>query len=230
MTDLTESLFASPVWTALHTKHRHFAVSMGDACRYPADVAPFAAVGAPTTDALLQLHSLLVRGESVWIVGESYPNPPELLFEESLECIQMVLPAEIIPPAMTVDIVPLSDDNAPEMVALTTLAFPGFFRRRTCEMGTYYGIRFEGELIAMGGERLTLDGYPEISGVCTHPAHRGKGYAAALMWQLVRDHRRDGLISWLHVSSANHHAFELYRRMGFREVRRITLHRISCKL
>jgi GNAT superfamily N-acetyltransferase len=229
MTDLPENLFASPVWNALHTKHRHFAVSTGDACRYPADVAPFAAVAAPTTRALLQLHSLLVPGESLWIVGESYPNPPELFFEDSLECIQMVLPAEIIPPTSTFDIVRLSDANAPEMVALTTLAFPGFFRKRTCEMGTYYGVRLEGELIAMGGERLTLDGYPEISGICTHPEHRGKGYAAALMWQLARDHRRDGLISWLHVSATNHHAIELYRRMGFREVRRIMLHRISPK-
>ncbi len=229
MTDLPESLFASPIWNALHTKHRHFAVSVGDACRYPADVAPFAAVAAPTTAALRQLYSLLVPGESVWIAGESYPNPQELSFEELLECIQMVLPAEIVPPAPTIDIVRLSEANALEMIALTTLAFPGFFRRRTCEMGTYYGIRFEGELIAMVGERLMLDGYPEISGICTHPEHRGKGYAAALMWQLARDHRRDGLISWLHVSSVNHHAFELYRWMGFREVRRIMLHRISCK-
>jgi predicted GNAT family acetyltransferase len=141
----------------------------------------------------------------------------------------MVLPVEITLPTPTIEILQLSCTNAPEMVALTNLAFPGFFRSRTCEMGTYYGIRSEGELIAMGGERLTLDGYPEISGVCTHPAHRGKGYAAALMWQLARDHRRDGLISWLHVSSTNHHAIELYQRMGFREVRRIMLHRISQK-
>jgi len=141
----------------------------------------------------------------------------------------MVLPAEITPPAPTMEILPLSNADAPEMVALTTLAFPGFFRSRTCEMGTYYGIRSEGQLIAMGGERLTINGYPEISGICTHPAHRGKGYAAAIMWQLARDHRRDGLISWLHVSATNSRAIELYERMGFREVRTIMLHRISRK-
>ncbi len=141
----------------------------------------------------------------------------------------MVLPAEITPPAPTIEILPLSNANATEMVALTTLAFPGFFRNRTCEMGTYYGIRSEGELIAMGGERLTINGYPEISGICTHPSHRGKGYAAAIMWQLVRDHRRDCLISWLHVSASNSHAIGLYERMGFREVRRIMLHRVSRK-
>jgi GNAT superfamily N-acetyltransferase len=229
MTDLPESLFTNSVWHALHTKHRHFAISAGGACRYPADVAPFAAVAAPTVPALLELHSLLESGESVWITGETYPPVSELYFEQSLVCLQMVLPAEITPPSPTIEILPLSCANASEMVALTTIAFPGFFRTRTCEMGAYYGIRSGGELIAMGGERLTLDGYPEISGICTHPAHRAKGYAAALIWQLARDHRRDGLISWLHVTATNHNAIELYQRMGFREVRRIKLHRISRK-
>jgi predicted GNAT family acetyltransferase len=144
----------------------------------------------------------------------------------------MALPTEITPPDPTIEILSLSNADAREMVALTTLAFPGFFRSRTCEMGTYYGIRSEGEhgeLIAMGGERLMIDGYPEISGICTHPAHRGKGYAAAIMWRLARDHRRDGLVSWLHVSASNSRAIELYERMGFREVRTIMLHRISRK-
>ena len=227
MTDLPESLFANPVWSALHTKHRHFALTAGDACRYPADVAPFAAVASPSADALLQLHSLLAPAESVWIVGESYPQPAKLAFEQTLLCLQMVLPAELVPAASTIEILPLSNDHAPEMVALTDLAFPGFFRSRTCEMGSYFGIRSNGQLIAMGGERLTLEGYPEISGICTHPDHRGKGYAESLIWHLVRNHRREGLVSWLHVSATNQRAIDLYRRMGFTEVRRVTLNLVS---
>ena len=227
MTDLPESLFANPVWSALHTKHRHFALTAGDACRYPADVAPFAAVASPSADALLQLHSLLAPGESVWIVGESHPQPAKLAFEQTLLCLQMVLPAELVPAASTIEILPLSNDHAPEMVALTDLAFPGFFRSRTCEMGSYFGIRSNGQLIAMGGERLTLEGYPEISGICTHPDHRGKGYAESLIWHLARNHRREGLVSWLHVSATNQRAIDLYRRMGFTEVRRVTLNLVS---
>ena len=229
MTDLPEALFTNPVWHALQTKHRHFAVTDGDACRYPADVAPFAAVATPSRSALQSLHSLLVPGDYVWLVGESYPSLPELTYEETLECLQMALPEEVSPPSPALDIVRLSNANAPEMVALTTLAFPGFFRSRTCEMGSYFGVRSDGELIAMSGERLMLDGYPELSGVCTHPAHRGKGYAASLLWHLVRNHRREGLVSWLHVNAANHRAIELYRRMGFTVARKVTLHRISCK-
>ena len=233
MNDLPESLFANPVWHALQTKHRHFVLLNGDACRYPADVAPFAAVAASSSTALQQLHSLLEPSESVWLIGESYPRVPGLVFGETLKCLQMILPEEVTPPGPTTEIGRLSDANALEMVALTTLAFPGFFRKRTCEMGSYYGVRSgarsDGELIAMGGERLTLDGYPEISGVCTHPAHRGKGLAASLIWQLVRDHRRGGFASWLHVGSDNRRAIDLYLRMGFKEVREVTLNRISRK-
>src|SRR4029077_20021784 len=117
----------------------------------------------------------------------------------------------------------LSDANATEMVALTDLAFPGFFRRRTCQMGSYYGVRSDSELIAMGGERLMLEGYSEISGVCTYPAHRRKGLAASLIWRLARDHRRGGLWHWVPSHAAHRRAIELYVRLGFEVVRTVTL-------
>jgi len=202
-------------------------VSAGDACRYPAEVVPFAAVAAPTSVALQQLRSLLAPGEFLWLIRGNYPHLPELRFEETLECLQLILPEEVVPPDPMIEIASLSDANAAEMVALTDLAFPGFFRRRTCEMGSYYGVRSDGELIAMGGERLMLEGYSEISGVCTHPAHRGKGLAASLIWRLVRDHRRDGLVSWLHVAAANRRALDLYLRLGFEVVRTVTLQRVG---
>jgi ribosomal protein S18 acetylase RimI-like enzyme len=138
----------------------------------------------------------------------------------------MVLPDEVTPPPPSSAIVPLCSANAPEMVALTDLAFPGFFRSRTSEMGSYYGVRSGGELIAMGGERIALDGYPEISGVCTHPSHRGEGHAASLIWHLVRNHRRNRLVSWLHVSAENNHAIELYLRLGLTIARKVKLHRL----
>ena len=228
MAGLPENLFANPVWHALHTKHRHFAVSNGAACRYRADVAPFVAVAEPSIAALGAAHSLLVPGEKVWIADAEYPEWPELVWETSLECLQMVLPEEVTPPEDTaVEFLPLSCADAPDMVALTDLAFPGFFRVKTCNMGSYYGVRVGGKLVSMSGERIMLDRYPEVSGVCTHPDDRGKGYAAALMWQVIRDHRRDGLISWLHVTATNTPAVELYRRMGFVEARRLVWHRIS---
>jgi ribosomal protein S18 acetylase RimI-like enzyme len=224
--DLPAKLFTDPVWNALHTRQAHFAIGSGDACRYPADVAPFASVAAPTTAALQQLASLLTPGESVWIFGEQFPAIPELEFVQTIKCLQMVLPNEVIPPEPAPGILPLSAANAPEMVALTDLAFRGFFRARTCDMGTYYGIRHDDELVAMCGERMVLDGYPEISGLCTNPAYRGKGYAADLIWQLVRNHRSHGDTSWLHVTSTNSNAIALYHRLGFITAREVTLQRV----
>jgi predicted GNAT family acetyltransferase len=228
MNYLPEELFANPVWHALHSKHRKFAKYAGDACRYPADVVPFAAIKAPQPDAMRQLRSLFETGESAWVIGDECAEVPGLVRAETLECLQMVLPDDVSAPDTKIEIVKLSEANADELVALTTLAFPGFFRQRTCEMGSYYGVRSaSGELIAMGGERLKLDGFTEISAVCTHPSFRGRGLAAAIIWQVVREHHKEGVVSWLHVASANRRAEELYLRMGFKEIRRVTLRRVS---
>ncbi len=134
MGDLPASLFANPVWHALQTRHRHFAICAGDACRYPAEVTPFAAVVAPTAGALRQLHSLLSPGESLWLQGETYPFPPELTVEGVIECFQMVLPRSVALADVADPLPPLTNANADDMVALTDIAFPGFFRRRTNEI------------------------------------------------------------------------------------------------
>lgn len=239
MAELPTRLFANPVWSALQTKHRNFSIASGDARRYPADVAPFVAVDEPTESALLDVCALLTSGELVYLIGETYPHIPQLAFGETFGVLQMVLPGKTKPPeglpasnsssASAAEIVELNSSDADEMVALTTLAFPGYFRKRTCEMGQYFGVRSGSELIAMAGERLMHDGFAEISGVCTHPSHRGKGLAATLMWRLVGNHRRQGIVSWLHVGSKNQHAIELYERMGFQKAREVRLHPISKK-
>src|SRR5271170_8130291 len=115
MDDLPERLFANPVWHALQTKHRHLALSASDACRYPADVAPFAAVGEPTTSALEGLQSLLKAGEAVWVFGENWPHVPGISRESTLDCLQMVLPKSVTPPPPGIEIDRLTAENAVEM-------------------------------------------------------------------------------------------------------------------
>ena len=133
----------------------------------------FAAIAAPTDRALEELRLLLAPDESVWIVDYGR-TAPGLTIVDTLDCVQMVLPADVEPPPQSGEVVPLTAVNAHEMLALTDVAFPGFFRSRTYRMGSYCGVRVDGELAAMGGERLWLEGYPELSGICTHPAHRGE--------------------------------------------------------
>ncbi len=125
-----------------------------------------------------------------------------------------------------VTILKLSCEDAAEMVELTTLAFPGYFRMRTCEMGSYYGVQIGGQLVSMAGERFAFDRYVELSGVCTHPEYTGRGYAAALIARLLLDHRRDGWLSCLHLSAANTRARDLYERLGFVVNREVRFHRV----
>jgi ribosomal protein S18 acetylase RimI-like enzyme len=226
MSDLPESLFLNPVWHSLHGPHRHLAHIEGGACRYPADVAPFAAIDAPRAAAFAQLRALLDPDESIWIAdyGRSAPG---LAVVDALDCVQMVLPQEVEIPAPARDVLPLAAAHAQEMVALTNVAFPGFFRPAAYRMGSFFGVRAGDELVAMGGERLLLPGHPEMSAICTHPDHRGEGLATDVVRHLARHHRRAGLVSWLHVGAPNRRAIDLYASLGFKRVRNLMLHRIT---
>jgi predicted GNAT family acetyltransferase len=224
---LPESLFLNPVWHALNGEHKHLSAAAGAACRYQADVSPFAAVGRSGAAAYQDLRSLLVPHDSVWMVDDGQDAAPGFRLDAQLTCLQMVLPAEVTLPGPDIAIESLTEANAAEMAALTDIAFPGFFRARTHLMGSYVGIRINGELAAMGGERLRIDRYPELSAICTHPAHRGKGFATSIIRHLVRNHRREGLVSWLHVGAENRHAVAVYRNIGFNIVRTLTLRRLS---
>ena len=78
----------------------------------------------------------------------------------------------------------------------------------------------------MAGERAAFAGFRELSAVCTHPGHRGRGYAATLMGCLARDHAAAGLRSILHVGAANASAIRLYEQLGFEHRRPIFFHQL----
>jgi ribosomal protein S18 acetylase RimI-like enzyme len=229
MTVLPDALFVNPVFTALESNHRHFAITSGGALRYPAAVTPFAAIRSPTTVALSDLCSLLVPEESVWVaaLGKASPADAGLVVLSAIDVLQMVLPPEIELPAPDPEVRSLDGSHAAEMVALTDIAFPGFFRRRTCEMGAYFGIYSDRQLVSMGGERLRFPGYSELSGICTHPAHRGQGHAARMLLHLARLERSRGIVPWLHVTATNRNAVDLYLRLGFETVRLIKLSQLA---
>jgi predicted GNAT family acetyltransferase len=112
--------------------------------------------------------------------------------------------------------VPLGAEDVPEMVELVAQTEPGPFLKRTVELGDYLGVRQDGMLVAMAGERLRLEGWTEISAVCTLPAYRGRGLASALMAALIAGIERRGERAFLHVMSTNTDAIRLYEELGFR--------------
>jgi GNAT superfamily N-acetyltransferase len=226
---MSEQLLRDPVWNALKSVHAHFALRNGAAVRYPANIVPFAAMDQGNPSDLSPLAQLLTLGEHVYVIGAQPRATNTLHVGPALNCLQMIFP--LPPPANNAAnnamILRMTPEDAPDMVALTDLAFPGFFRARTYEMGTYYGIRISNELVAMAGERLAVPGFREISAVVTHPEHLGKGYATVLMNRLLNDHAAAGLKSFLHVNEQNSRAIAIYRRMGFVTLRSLALWPIS---
>src|SRR5882757_1925720 len=163
--------FDNLVWNALHSVHSHFTVCNGPAVRYPTDVVPYAAMADANHSDLSSLAELLSPGERVYLIG-AQPTATNILdIGPPLHCFQMLFPAnagkDTTAAANDIPIARMKPEDAPDMVALTDLAFPGFFRARTCEMGTYYGVRINNKLVAMAGERLAVPGFREISAVVT---------------------------------------------------------------
>ncbi|MEM9561851.1 MAG: GNAT family N-acetyltransferase [Actinomycetota bacterium] len=117
------------------------------------------------------------------------------------------------------DIVELGPDDSDDMVALVALTEPGPFSAETWRTGRYFGLRRDGQLLAMAGERLKVDGWGEVSAVCVHPSARGQGLGAALTLAAAAAIAERGDRPMLHVAEANDPAHQLYLRLGF-EVRR----------
>jgi predicted GNAT family acetyltransferase len=129
------------------------------------------------------------------------------------ECFQLI--AEDLDPPPELDIDELGPDDDAEMLALAQLTEPGPFGPRTHELGTYIGIRRDGRLIAMAGQRLCLPGWTEVSAVCTHPDARQLGFGAALTLRMAAKIREDGDEAFLHVLASNENALRLYQTLGF---------------
>jgi predicted GNAT family acetyltransferase len=110
----------------------------------------------------------------------------------------------------------LGSVDVPEMLELVRMTDPGPFLQRTIELGKYVGIRRDGALVAMAGERLRFDGWTEISAVCTAPRYRGHGLASRLVSTLVADIQDRSDRVFLHVVIANANAIRLYEGLGFR--------------
>ncbi len=205
----------NPVWAALTGPHRGFAElgPAGLAARYSADASPFAALADPEDPrAWADLAALTGPDEGVWVTGLPTP-PPGWATVATVPGVQLdgrAVRAEAAPEA-----VPLGRDDVPEMLDLVELTRPGPFLDRTVELGTYLGIRHEGRLVAMAGERMRPAGWSEISAVCTHPDHRGRGLAGRLIRAVAASVRERGDSPFLHAAAENTGAVRLYESMGF---------------
>jgi ribosomal protein S18 acetylase RimI-like enzyme len=208
-----------PIWTALTTTQQVLAEGDGRARRYPTDITPFAAMPDMSAENFAALGALMSPEDIAVLFTPDAVNPPAEFKIALADTGEQMIGTPIATPANGVDIVTLGVDDVPAMMELTALTKPGPFSVRTHELGTFLGIRIDGELVAMIGERMRPAHYTEITAVCVHPSHRGRGYGQMLLSAVSRQIVARGEIPFLHVFTHNESAIALYRRQGM-EIRR----------
>ena len=204
-----------PVWQALNGRQSSFAIGDGRALRFVPDVSLFAAARDDSSECIAALGALVAAGGNVLLLqAEESPLPPGTAIELTAPCVQMVLD-RLVPIGASARIAPLGEADAPEMLELATLTQPGPFFARTHELGAFWGVKENGKLIAMAGERMRLDGFTEISGVCTNPDYRGRGLAATLSHTVASHILARGETPFLHAYAGNAAAIAIYQALGF---------------
>lgn len=191
-----------------------------DARRYPPSIVPFTALAenAPSS----ALLTLAAPGEVMAIVEKERADIPagvSLVSEGAL--VQMVAdrPFERISDDR---IEPLTEADAAAMLELATLTKPGPFTLRAQALGTFWGIKHDGRLVAMAGQRMRQPGFGELSGLCTHPDFQGRGFGKLLFRHVAGEISARGEKAYLHAYATNEPAIALYKVLGFSL--RTTLH------
>jgi ribosomal protein S18 acetylase RimI-like enzyme len=207
-----------PIWSALTTEQRELAVGDDLARRFPVEVGPLTGLREQSDAAYYDLRALAGNGLVAQFLREPWePRAGWSLVRDGL-MDQMVWTEETgfrQELESKTELRELSEDDAPEMLALAKLTEPGPFGTRTHTLGRFFGIFESDVLVAMAGQRLHMQGFTELSAVCTHPDARGRAYSRVLMAQVMADILSRGETPMLHVFSANAPAIRVYRGLGF---------------
>jgi len=203
----------NPIWEALNGRQREFAIKGENVVKYRPDVFIMAGIPDDTAKSIENLSKLYQKGEVMGLIGFKLDIDPYFKRVFEVQAYQML--ADNIPEYKPIDYVELTKEDTPEIAELVKLTEPGPYAPNVIELGKYVGIKDEGKLVAMVGERIKLDGYTEVSLVCTHPDHRGKGYAKTLSGVIIEEIIERGETPFLNVMTHNVPAFKLYEKLGF---------------
>lgn len=209
-------LLDRPIWSALGTRHASLAEGGSLARRYPASIAPFAATENEGEESLRALAELASTGENLLLLmSDPIVAPSNFATVTAVSAVQMIADQRL-DHVTDERIEQLNQADAGEMLELATLTKPGPLSLRALDLGDFWGVKINGRLVAMAGERMKQPGYTELSGVCTHPDFRGKGLARLLSLYVADKIIVRGDQPYLHAYATNQAAIALYESIGFR--------------
>jgi ribosomal protein S18 acetylase RimI-like enzyme len=228
MRDDTRHLLDNIMWNCLTGPHAKFATGAHTARRYARGFSALVGFRDPEHPDLAALRPFCDADEHFYCGNWSGPTVDGWQIEEETTMFRMVWEGTVPAADDAPDAIPLHQGHAAQALELTRITHPGPFGLRTLELGEYFGF-FEGaRLVAMAGERMAAGTLHEVSGICTHPDHQGRGLARRLTSKLVRRQLLRGETPFLHVMSANLGARALYEKLGFRNYRETVVRVISC--
>jgi ribosomal protein S18 acetylase RimI-like enzyme len=212
-----DDLLYNPVYNALLSRDSHLGFGSGKIKCFDEEVSPFVGFPSDYDKGFEDLYNLLPDNRKI-IYARPAPiiEPGQWQSAFEIKGLQFVFTEGMHPGNYSIEPVPLDKTNVDEMMKLAALTKPGPFGPRTIDFGHYHGIFDNEKLVAMTGQRLHIDNYTEVSAVCTHPDHLGKGYAAALIVHQLHIILSHGQRPFLHVRDDNERAIALYERLGFK--------------
>ena len=211
-----KNLLHNPVYHALLSGDRHLSYGNENVKFFDEQVSPFAGFEQDFADGFSDLYELLPAGRKILYATPSLITEPEgWQIQHEIKGLQFVYEAGRSMKTAFPDLIPLTEIHIEQMVELAKLTKPGPFGIRTIDFGYYFGVFEKEKLVAMTGQRLHVNNFTEISAVCTHPVHTGKGYAYTLLQHQLQLILQQDQQPFLHVREDNQRAIALYQRLGF---------------
>ncbi len=206
----------NPVYHALLSGDRHLSFGNEQVKFFDEEISPFAGFEQDYAKGFSDLYELLPSGRKILYAAPSFiTQPAGWELKQEIKGLQFVYEAGQPIKTEFPNVIPLAEMDVEQMMQLAKLTKPGPFGKRTIDFGSYYGLFENEKLVAMTGQRLHVQNCTEISAVCTHPDHTGKGYAYTLLLHQLQLILQQDQYPFLHVREDNQRAIILYQRLGF---------------
>lgn len=201
-------------WSCLNERHSVFSDKQGFACVQKDGYGHYCAISERSEQAYHDLASIVKPGRMILMISEGeYIESPEWNRLTQFPGHGMILETPVKVPDL--DYVKLSPSDAAEMVELSGKANMSFYPRAV-EMGSFFGVKINGNIVSMAGEGMAIDGFTEVAEVRTHPNFRKQGYGGGLTQVVSQAIQEKGDTPFLRVRAENTGAIRLYEKLGFK--------------